>query len=85
VRPELLQAQIAWGAAAQARFGLGVFAGHVLTPVKLKEPTLAVATTKDLEPVEIVTDPVRSYSILRQQVTARGQQVVEAHELEEAS
>jgi hypothetical protein len=85
VRPELLQAQIAWGAAAQARFGLGVFAGRVVAPVRLNEPPLAVATTKAMATVEIVTDPLRSYSILRQEVTARGQQVVEAHELEDST
>jgi hypothetical protein len=42
-------------------------------------------TTEAMEVVEIVADPIETASLVRQRVTARDQQVVEAHELGEAA
>jgi hypothetical protein len=81
----VLLGQVEWGAAAQARFGLGQFAGLAVAPVQVGEPPLAGVTTEAMAVVEIVADPIETASLVRQRVTARNQQVVEAHELGEAA
>lgn len=80
---DLLTTYADWGAAGQAGFSVGPFAGGVVAPVTLVDPPVAIATTDALEVVEQAIDETDTYSLMRQRLgDAAGHQMVEAHELE---